>query len=181
MANLSKLTHLDPQTTGQPGPEPEHSLQHGCLMQRSQQRRIASRWCLCQRMSSWFTVFPYIPLIFETQMPPCSRCKEESLQLCLPEGRLSLTGAVSELTALFIFCRCFRGFLYQLLWDSLKLMPDEMPESPETTPFWRVIHPLQLLIITYLVPIKILAVWGFAWGGQKVFLSEWCIRSLFYS
>lgn len=73
MANLSKLTHLDPQTTVQPRLEPGLSLQHSCLAWCSQQRQIASHWCIYQQMPSWFAVIPYTLLIFKTQMPPCSQ------------------------------------------------------------------------------------------------------------
>lgn len=67
-----------------------------------------------------------------------------ALWLCLPKGRWSLMTAVSEIAASLIFCSYSSGFLYQLLWNSLKLTSDEIPASPETTPFQRGIHQLQV-------------------------------------
>lgn len=101
MANLSKLAHLDPQTTGQPRLEPEHSLQHGCLMRRSQQRRMASCWRIYPRMPNWFAVIPYTPLVFETQTPPHSQCKEGKFAVkheILGASIITLQGSVAVLT-----------------------------------------------------------------------------------
>lgn len=148
MSNLPKLTQEDLQTTTQLEPSLQHGCDHTAIM----------------HLPSWFALIPYAPCIFETQLPPCAHCKErdleESMKFCPGRKHLLSLGlcgcsyvkgdycwwelSVSLLPRSFLWP--FQRLLFWWLCNTLKLAPDESPESPAATPFWIFISLMQLLI-----------------------------------